>query len=296
MTDREMPNMEMYLVTPESPYINALFYSEPGDGKTTLAASAQDHKAMKHVLFANIEGGMISIAWRQDIHSIDINSIDDLYDLFWMFSNGDPKVRNVHTLVIDNVSELQRVNLDQIVADEIEKSERDKGERGKKREDPDEIYQEDYGRSTNQLERVFRWFKNWPINVIFTAHAKYVYPKVGRNVDTTDLEPTVVLPKLTQMLCKTLMGLVDFVWFLEYDPEEDVRYLITQPNGIVRAKTRGPRFAKAIGSIRQIGDDTMHDGRRIGRFYLPEIYQLLVDTESGRAPLVSRKVKKKRTR
>lgn len=265
---------DAYLITPEYPFINLLVFSEPGVGKTTLAAQAQDHPNMKNVLFANIEGGTISIAWRKDIHAVDIRASSDLYDLFWAMKEGEYK--SVRTVVIDNLSELQRLDLEQIVADAM-KADKTKT----KRTSPDDIWQEDYGVSTLRLERIIRWFKNMDVNLILTAHAKYVYPKTGRGTDTSQLEPTVVLPTLTQALCKSVMGLVDFVWYMGYDAEEDKRYLVTQPDGIIAAKTRGPRFAKAIRPYRELSET----------FGLPQIYDMLIRSESGKP----RRKKTKRT-
>ncbi len=266
-----------YLITPERPFINLLLFSEPGVGKTTFAAQAQDHPHMKNVLFANIEGGTISIAYRQDIHAVDVKSVDDLTDMFWDIKRR--KYSSVNTVVIDNLSELQRVNLEQIVAEAMTK------QKGKtKRESPDDIWQEDYGVSTLQMERIIRWFRNLEINLILTAHAKYVYPKTGRNKDTTQVDPIVVLPTMTQALCKSVMGLVDFVWYMGYDAEEDERYLITQPDGVIAAKTRGPRFAKAIGQYRPLSKE----------FGLPQIYDMLDKSESAKPR--RRRVKKKATK
>jgi hypothetical protein len=85
------------------------------------------------------------------------------------------------------------------------------------------------------------------------------------------VDPIAVLPMLTQKLCKGVMGMVDFVWFMEYDPEENVRRMLTRPDGIRQAKTRGPRFAKALGPI--VINPTM-----------PELYDLLVKSSAGKLP------------
>lgn len=278
---RDTDDMMIYKVTPEAPFVNLMLFSEAGEGKTTLAASAQDHPEMANVLFANIEGGLMSVAHRQDISSVDISSVDDLYELFWKLQRRDKDVRDFNTIVIDNVSELQRMDLEQIVQNEVENS------TNKNRVDPDDIWQEDYGKNTVRLERILRWFKNLPINLIITAHPKFVYPKVGRGVDLTEIEPTVVIPKLTQSLCKSVLGLVDFVWFMKFDPEEDRRWLLTQPDGTYYAKTRGHKFSKAMGAYREFGYGVGRDGKD---FMMAEIYQLLVDSESGR---LKKKKKKK---
>src|SRR3989304_5855739 len=73
----------MYRVVLESPKMSALIYSEPGAGKTTLSSTAQDHEALTPVLFANIEGGMLSIAHRRDIHAVDILSTEELRQLYY---------------------------------------------------------------------------------------------------------------------------------------------------------------------------------------------------------------------
>lgn len=257
-------DLEVYRVVPEAPRIKALLYSEPGAGKTTLAATAQDHPSMEPVLFANIEGGLISVAHRRDLHAVDITSTGDLMGLFYKLKNKEEPYDAINTVVIDNVTELQTLNLDEIVQAELSKPNKSSA-----RTSEDEIFQEDYGTSTVQLSRLFRWFKGLDINVILTAHAKFVYPpsRNTRQGTNQDVEPTAVLPMLTQKLMKSVMGMVDYVWFLQYDPEEKARFMLTRPDGIYQAKTRGPYFAEALGPV--VKNPTM-----------PELYDLLVKSES----------------
>lgn len=254
--------LEMYRVAPEAPRIRALLYSEPGAGKTTLAAQAQDHQEMSPVLFANVEGGLLSIAHRKDIHAVDIRNTDELYRLYRQIKNKDGMFADISTLVIDSMTELQTQNLDEIVSTAMESGKA----KDRNRESYDEIWQEDYGVSTVQLARLIRWFRGLDINLILTAHAKFVYPPSGNSRKAAELqqaEPVAVLPMLTQKLCKTVMGIVDYVWYLQYDPETDKRYMLTRPDGIYQAKTRGPKFQKLLGNI--VENPTM-----------PEVYDLLV--------------------
>lgn len=243
--DTESDELELYQVVPEAPRIKALIYSEPGGGKTTLAATAQDHPDMGPVLFANIEGGLISVSHRRDLHAVDIRSTAALYALYRKLAAKEAPYDEIGTVVIDNITELQTLNLDEIVQGEVQSG------KNSNRESVDDIWQEDYGTSTVQLSRIFRWFKGLDINLILTAHAKFVYPPSGnrRQGVQTDVEPLAVLPMLTQKLMKTVMGMVDFCWYLQYDPEGDQRLMLTRPDGIYQAKTRGPRFAKAIGAV-----------------------------------------------
>jgi len=263
----------MYRVVPESPKMSALIYSEPGAGKTTLSSTAQDHEALTPVLFANIEGGMLSIAHRRDIHAVDILSTEELRQLYYDLKHGEGPYGDVRTLVIDNVTELQTRNLDEIVQLEVKAG---------RQTDEDDIWQENYGTSTVQLLRLFRWFKDLEINLILTAHAKFVYPPTGKSRNAAaqlTAEPLAVLPMLTQKLCKSLMGMVNFVWFLQYDAEADERRMLTRPDGIIQAKTRGPKFAKALGSV--VVNPT-----------LPALYDMLVKAESGKPDRDTKRRKK----
>ena len=67
-------------------------------------------------------------------------------------------------------------------------------------------------------------------------------------------------PNLTDKLCTSVMGYMDYVWYL-YVADEEVmdesgnahpephRYLLTQPMGGFVAKTRGSRLAEALGPV-----------------------------------------------
>ena len=264
-------DQDVSLVTADDPTFNILIYGDPGTGKTTFAASAQDHPDMANVLFADIEGGLVSIAHRGDIHKKIVKSTAQLEQLAWDLAKG--RWPSVHTVVVDNVTELQTLNLQEIVQTAI------KGGRNmvKNRERTiDDIFQEDYGKSTKQLARLFRFLRDLPMNIVFTAHLKRVYPKMPEGTDLSRIEPIAVVPSLSAKLMESLMGYVDFVWCLEQDtdvPMDDPgrRFAITTSKAEYRAKTRGPRFFEAIGDV--IENPT-----------LPEIYDVFVETANAPPP------------
>lgn len=261
------------LVTAEDFTFNLMVYGDAGVGKTMLSCSAQDHPSMANVLLGDIEGGTLSIAHRGDIHKVTLTSTDDCGQLAWDLAQG--KYSSVRTFVLDNGTELQTKNLEEIVQAAISGGRNEIKDRvGRKVRDRtiDDIWQEDYGRSTVQLKRLFRFCRDLPINFILTAHAKRVYPKVPDGTDLKTVQPIAIMPSLTNKLMESTMGYMDFVWCMEQDADEESatygqRFLITANRGEYRCKTRGPRFFKAIGDIIQDPN-------------LPEIYDTFIRTST----------------
>lgn len=249
---------DSYLITPDifTDKMNILIYGDPGAGKTHLAGTAQDVPSMADVHVFNIDGGIMTLASRGDIHATNIRSVDDLEQELYKIINKDPKYAKTKTVVIDNVTELLTLALESITI-------REYANRVKKNKtySIDEVYLEDYGVSGKKLARILRGFRDLPIHVIYIAHRKDKM-RAGTNV----LEESK--PNLTDKLCTAVMGYMDFVWYL-YTADETVgdeqtgfqmethRYLLTQPMNNFAAKTRGSEFAKRIGTI--IRDPNMVD-------------------------------------
>lgn len=280
---------EIYRVVPERPIFNALIYGDMNAGKTYLAASCQDHPEMRNVLFLNVEGGLLTVAHRGDIHAVDVHTTEELEEIFWELSDPESKkYRTVNTVVIDSGNEVQTRNLEEIVAAAIEAGKNKKDRSGAART-TDDIFQEDYGKSTAQLKRIFRYFKEMPRNLIVTAHAKFVYPPSTRGVPQDSVEPLAVLPMFTEKLGKAIMGYMDFVWYMEHDSETDERRILTRSTGVYRAKTRGPRFLEAIGPV-----ITLNDSAKKGpRLMMPEIYDMYVAAATGQPVRLPKRSKTK---
>lgn len=247
-----------YLITPSifTDKMNILIYGDPGSGKTHLAGTAQDVPQMADVHVFNIDGGIMTLANRGDIHATDVRSIDDLEQEFFKVVNKDPKYATTKTIVIDNITELLTLALEEITTKEFA-SRRKKD----KNYSIDEVYLEDYGVSGKRLARILRGFRDLPIHVIYIAHKK---DKMRKGTNTLEESK----PNLTEKLCTAVMGYMDFVWYL-YTADEQVgdeqtgyrnethRYLLTQPMNNYAAKTRGSEFAQRIGAI--IRDPNMVD-------------------------------------
>ena len=246
-----MPN---YMITPEifTNKMNILIYGDPGVGKTHLAGTAQDHPGMRNVHVFNIDGGMMTLAQRGDIRASDVRSLEDLENELYKIANHDPEYAGVNTIVIDNVTELQTLNLEAIVREEIRQSKKNKTT---KRESLDDIWVDDYGKSTKQIARILRGFRDLPMHKIYIAHRADKLRKGTQTVEETK-------PSLTQKLGTAVAGYMDFVWYLYTDTvvEADAngnevgalhRYLLTQPFEHFLAKTRGEEFARYLGMVVQ---------------------------------------------
>lgn len=261
----EPKKMKLYRVTANRPRLKIMFYADAGVGKTTLAATAQDHPAMRQVVYADIEGGLLSVVHRGDLLRRPIKQTQDLIDLGWAIARGD--FPQIHTLVVDNITELQTINLQEIVLKAIA------GGRNmvKNRERTvDDVWMEDYKASTLQLSRLFRMLRDLPINLILCAHLKRVYPNVPEGTDLSKVQPIAVVPSISAKLMEATMGYLDFVWCLEQETDEESenygkRFAITVSKDIYKCKTRGPKFLKAVGEV--IENPT-----------LPEIYDTFIRT------------------
>jgi len=239
-TPVELPELKIYRPKITDYKLKMLIYGPPGAGKTTFAATAELHDITAPALFVNIEGGMLSIAEANDIgieeppSVVDLEGFSHLDQIFWYLAKGDHPFK---TVVIDSLSELQIVNLEHIVGKQLDKT----STSGAKREDEDDIWQEDYGKSTQELRRFVRKFRDLPMHVIFTAH-----DASSQDKDKNE----IVHPALTPKLRTAVSGYMDIIGYMftvtetiedeEGETEEINRKLLCQPYKKWVAKDRSP--------------------------------------------------------
>jgi phage nucleotide-binding protein len=243
--------MKIYKLEAKKPYIKALVYGKPGFGKTTFAATAMDSVDLSDVLFINIEGGLLTIADKKPL-VVDIGRnedgspnghvVQDLESVIWSVVGKKPGFENVKTVVLDSATELQTIDLEDVV-----------NQTGK---DIDSRAIQDYGKDSARLKRIFRMLKDIKCNVIFTAIVK-------TSVQENSGKVTEVAPALTAKVAESLMGYVDFVWYM-YKDETGDRYILTEEQGPIRAKTRNKKFFDKIG-------------KKVKNPTLPELYKTLCE-------------------
>lgn len=144
-----------------------LIYGEGGIGKTTLAASACEVPDLSPVLHLNIENGAQSLEEKYGSHPeleiVDVPNIVALQSIYKDLYNG--KGLGYETVILDNLTEGQSLGLDYILtglktAGDFVEFEGATFANGA------------WNRSSEQMRKLMRYFRNLPMNVVFIAWKK----------------------------------------------------------------------------------------------------------------------------
>jgi hypothetical protein len=207
-------------ITPRKPeharYIKALIHSIHGNGKTRLLGTAQQDERTFPMAFLNFEGGDQTLAGL-DVDVFDMRDWQDFDDAYKMLKDPKTPYRSVG---IDSVTETQVGGLLSIL------------EKDKRRADPDQLAQPDWGVILVQMRRFVRRFKFLDMHVFMTALSKEdVVPRVG----------AVLTPSVQGAFAKDLPGVMDVVAYLALeDTDEGVERILllrNWPRFSVKART-----------------------------------------------------------
>jgi hypothetical protein len=200
-----------YTPTKEHLWIKALFYGDPGVGKTTLGASAQAVPEMQDVLILNIEGGLMSIVNPEVYGAETLPKVIDYQDYSTVQALVNYLYREKHgfkTLFVDSLSELAKVDVDQIASSQsASRVAMGKGT-------ADDIFLEDYGRNTKRMRRVIRALRNLPMHVIMSAHAMTLDEKNSQSP---------IVPAIREGIRYSAEGMFDIIgyMYIKAEPKTD---------------------------------------------------------------------------
>lgn len=230
----EVPSLGRFTLTTveeEPEYLKILIYGEPGVGKTVLAGSASEVADMSPVLYIDIEGGTmpLSVMYPKIVKNKEqitgIKQIEDLYNELRFMNHP------YQTVVIDSLSELQKISMASIMADVV------KADRSR---DPDVPSQREWGKNIEQVRRIVRYYRDLPMHVIMISHDKEI-----ENDKRAVTKQTVSMPG---KLAKEIPGFFSTVAFMYVQQVRGKprRMLQTRQSGVVVAKDRTCRLPAFI--------------------------------------------------
>jgi hypothetical protein len=219
------------------PYLNMLIYGDSGVGKTSLAGSADLVPELRPVLFVDIEGGTFSL--QNFGYNVDVVRVKDWKEMQDLYNHLYNEKHPYQTVVLDSLTEIQKFNMYNILDDMVQK---------KPDADPDIAGLREYLKSSEQMRKYVRAFRDLDMHTIFTALAK-----TEKN-DRTGVRETS--PDLPGKLATQIPAFLDEVFYYYTkqiaNPDEggaiNQRFLLTQKTESQLAKDRSGRLPIVVES------------------------------------------------
>ena len=222
-----------------------IIYAPPGHGKTVLLGSCTDDERTWPCLFADFEAGLKSIKSKVRrlvlpgknrsnpkgypvLGTVDPipGYVDVVQIKVWEdFETLAEYVGNVEdhpykTVIFDSLSEMNYLNMNQVL-DEATKIDL--------KHDGDILEQRDYLRSSNQMRKMIRFFRDLDMHIVFSAAAQ--------QIDNPQTKCKMWFPKLTGGLALEVPGLIDVMGYLGV-LDDGCRFLQVSPTPRFMAKDR----------------------------------------------------------
>lgn len=235
LTARTLAGLEVRKVEERSSFFNILLYGDSGVGKTTLAGSADDVPSMRPVLFIDIEGGTESLRHSYpEVETVRVTTWKEMQAVYNVLYSGE---HDFKTVVLDSLTEIQKFNMYQIMADVAQK---------RPDLDPDVPSMREWGKNLEQIRRMVRGFRDLEMHTIFTALAKS--DKDAKTGITT------TKPSLSGKMADEVAAFLDVVVYYyvkqigDGSEAEFKRLLLTQKTDSQVAKDRTGRLPMVVES------------------------------------------------
>lgn len=244
-------------------FVNALYYGEPGSGKTTAAASMAK---LGPIIYIDAEAGLkvqpmkrLSIPTER-ISRYKVESFDDLQNLYWQLkAKLDEEPGAFAGVVFDSMTEIQKKLLEGITNARYAKSVA-QAQRGgfEVKDDPFETDRDEWGRMTEMCRRICRQFRDLECHTAFVCLDK-------RDVDKEGDGGVFYRPALTPAFATDLQGYVDVVLHMSQEdaPLDDFSRFVglSVPIGKYRGKDRygvlppsmpNPTFDRVVKFVNEV--------------------------------------------
>lgn len=221
LSPRNLGGLKILKAAERPPYMNILFYGDPGVGKTRLAGTADSVPEMRKVLFVDLEGGTLTLTHSNpNVDIVRVSSWDEMQDVYNALYAGN---HDYSTVVLDSLTEIQKFNMYNIMKGLVE-FDADR--------DPDVPGMREWGKNLEQMRKFVRAFRDLPMHTIFTALMKNDKDK------KTGLSQRK--PYLSGKLADEVAGFLDIVCYMyikEVDGEQ-TRLLLSSATDEIVAKDR----------------------------------------------------------
>lgn len=199
-------------------YLNALIFGPPKQGKTYFLGTLEDDERTSPALILDFEGGVQTLVGR-DIDVARIRDWPDFEEAGDMLADPETKYKAVG---VDSLSETQIAGLLRIL------------DKDKKRADPDQLAQPDWGLILVQMRRFVRFFKDLDMHVFMTALSKdELDPREGK----------IIVPAFQGAFSNEVAGVFDVIGYLalaESEAGETERLLLLRDYPKFRTGARSP--------------------------------------------------------
>lgn len=232
----------------EDATFSLLLYGSYGSGKTLLTASAQQHPALRDLVYIDADPGLSSIEGLAGIENTNRIGFGNVSDLQLLPSYIKQNYPTTSTVVFDSITELVNIRLMELWGDRTDTDWRD------------------YLTTKKNIMKILTNLRGAGYNIIMTATDR-------DETELIDKKPVLRKrrPDLPEKLFKQIAAFVDFMWhtYRTTDGAYNLLYMPLYQAGGAEfvAKTRKPSFVaqlekikrtdvKATIKIGQAGDDS----------------------------------------